>query len=128
MIFGPFRASFGTIAESHEQYSVLAGSWLSHKAIKSRCAKHSLRLFPYLPSAHVAEAIILAATRVRMIPIISWFVTTYQSGIFVDIILRAFVLYCLRTPFLIFATPLYLLLHLFFSWNCFRLIRSVHSC
>ena len=105
MIFGPFRASFGTIAESHEQYSsVLAGSWLSHKAIKSRCAKHSLRLFPYLPSAHVAEARILAATRVRLIPIVSWFVTTYQSGVFADIILCAFVLYCLRTPFLVFAT------------------------
>ena len=86
MIFGPFRASFGTNAESHEQYSVLAGSPLSHKAIidsiKSRCAKQSLRLFPYLPSAHDAEAIILAATRVRLIPIVSWFVTTYQSGIF----------------------------------------------
>ena len=84
MIFGPFRASFGTIAESHEQ---LAGSQLSHKGIKSRCAKQSLRLFPYLPSDHVAEAIILAATRVRLIPIVSWFVTTYHSGIFADIIL-----------------------------------------
>ena len=88
MIFGHFRASFGTIAESHEQYSVLAGSRLSHKAIidsiKSRCAKQSLRLFPYLPSAHVAEAI-LAATRVRLIPIVSWFVNTYHCGIFADI-------------------------------------------
>ena len=86
MIFDPFRASFGTVAESHEQYSVLSGSRLSHKAIidsiKSRCAKQSLR-----PSAHVVEAIILAATRVRLIPIVSWFVTTYQSGIFVDMIL-----------------------------------------
>ena len=76
MIFDPFRASFGTVAESHEQYSVLSGSRLSHKAIidsiKSRCAKQSLRLFPYLPSAHVAEARILAAIRVRLIPIVSW--------------------------------------------------------
>ena len=87
MIFDPFRASYGTVAESHEQYSVLSGSRLSHKAIidsiKSRCAKQS----PYLPSAHVAEARILAAIRVRLIPIVSWFVTTYHCGIFADIIL-----------------------------------------
>ena len=91
MIFDPFRASYGTVAESHEQYSVLSSSRLSHKAIidsiKSRCAKQSLRLFPYLPSAHVAEARILAAIRVRLIPIVSWFVTTYHCGIFADIIL-----------------------------------------